>query len=567
MSYSTGLALAPKITISDYNDNLLYAYESSQVVPVSPRQDFFPETGEGHVGVNDDHGYFSFMFEDVDKNFINNTAKADSKIPQQSNVQLYLGRTPALLNRWFNGKVFRTHMIRSETNVLYQFVFCLGWGIRTTERVAQLRRFQDKLVDGVTVDATDGKTSGTELYKSLFRDTDHYIYRSLPKETEIEAAGFSEVAQLQINFADIQDVFQTWTHIQSRLAGGMGAYFGIDQDRKTYLRFPNVSDSGFLITNDTQSLLTQNWNQNKLGYLQEKFGWYESTERSGYNLLHAYGAAKDELDINQAAANAAFDMSTFWIANPLIPNQEVLQKIALKVRKRGTPQDDILIRIVGATAQASGSPKITDQKKAITITKERLQQLDSVFSSYLEIPFEWIKLQPQDLYFVVVPKYGSVANTILFDYNTGAVANSYYDSSNGTSWTTRTGGQVPAFVMRTYPTRAVNLSLFASRSYRQNGNKVRERAIPLRDLQSVDSARSMLIGLAPLYTKPRRVYTDLKVTAPDLPPPVAKYVRLIDNFTGLDQNVNLIGYDFTMDAHESDNLGVRELKLNFEAFE
>jgi len=166
MVYDSSLPLQPIIIITN-NDGVEVARYEGEDVAVSPIQDFFPMSLEMHMGINSDHGYCSFMFNDSMQNFVDGTTQVNSTLQQQYNVQVYLGKNSGNTERWFYGKIFRTHILRPETDVMLQLVYCIGWGVRGVDRMSNIDHFQDRFNKSGTVLNADIGESGSPVTLTL----------------------------------------------------------------------------------------------------------------------------------------------------------------------------------------------------------------------------------------------------------------------------------------------------------------------------------------------------------------------------------------------------------------
>ena len=239
-NYDTN-GLAPRLLIYDTDDELRYTFETAQIAG-APKIEFNLRALHLHLGVNDNAGSLSLLIENN-----NNTIM----IGQQWSVQLYLGKDSANLNRWFYGKVLEVQTIHGGTGVRQLRVNCAGWGIKTNYRYTNIKRFQDKTADGVTLDATDSTAKVSEIVKDIVQDTDHYMDQGLTTESEIIVTGVDDI---DIKLADFQLSGQTWGSALSQLAAYGNAYWGIDGNRDLFLHQTCASDSGLLFTNDLDGL-------------------------------------------------------------------------------------------------------------------------------------------------------------------------------------------------------------------------------------------------------------------------------------------------------------------------
>jgi len=321
-------------------------------------QDFDLNSGVGHLGVNDDQGQLTLTIWDNANLLVTADGNRSPRIKGHWDVQLYLGKNGGEMQRWFYGKVLEVEVFRDKANLQELRVVVGGWGVRTMDRVTSIRRFQDKLANGIDLDETDNDAKVSELFKDIFEDTDHHPYRGLPKETSISV----HPHEIDLKLADLVELAQTWSHVISRLAGFAGAFHFIDCDRQAHLHQILSKDSGFLFTNDLSTLSpAQNWDSNLLGIIKrDTLSWKNSNINAGYSVLHGVGATVDEKDQDLTSAeDAVFDMSTKHIAVEFQPTQSSLSKIALKLRKFGDPLaiGDAFIKIVPLTASgASNAP-------------------------------------------------------------------------------------------------------------------------------------------------------------------------------------------------------------------
>jgi hypothetical protein len=119
-------------------------------------------------------------------------------------------------------------------------------------------------------------------------------------------------------------------------------------------------------------------------------------------------------------------------------------------------------------------------------------------------------------------------------------------------------------VFRSYPARSINFTLINTDAYRRIG--IREKPIPFRDIPSITGARQFLLQIGNALAKQKRSYSKINIYTPYSFLPVGQYVRFIDKMTGLDTNLDVIGYDMTMDADNESNLGVKTISVTLEDF-
>jgi len=686
--YGVDKPSACTLIISDINDNILYMYESPDVAQIagSPRQDFQLGQAIGHKGIIDDHGTLALLIHDPNKTLINVgqslgglNSKVEGKLQNQYNVQLLVGRDYSTLSRIFYGRIYRSHVRRPETGVMQIYLYCVGWGVRATERVSNMTRFQRTLSDGLTMDATDQSTYASQIANDIFNKTDHYPYSSLPTESEIVNAGTGAIDTIADAFPDYQNSFQTWAQMMSRLATAVGGIYTVDSDRKLNFRTYNTKDSGFLFTNDLSSQLTLQWNQSKIAYIIGALEWWDTTEKSGFSVLHAFGLNHNVQDQNNGLiGNASYDLSQKYLAIPFVPTQSLLGQIALNMKKDAgltSASGDLTVQVVG---DKNGAPNPTDVKLTLKIPFAWLTALSSSQTSWIspQMPPQLISLSLASptanaiQYWILLWQYGTTGNTVYPTYATvtawssglawtvgmlasysgstyictvainpsntapntdtshfqvlasavypaWVTANLYttgqlvsYGGSNyqciknldiadysttppnaTAFWTTYTpsyptinyqdsptGGNnnlgvpltytwtnhVGQFLFRTYVATPIHLACINTRAYQKY--KVREKAIAVRSGMSLLQCRMALQGISEVLGRTKRIYNTIEVTNPVYIPPTGQYATVIDIFTGLKVTPDITGLDYTIDADQVSNLGIRTLKITLEEF-
>ncbi len=533
--------LSPKVLIYNLDNVLQYTYETSAVAS-SPTQDFNLRGLSIHMGLNDDYGNAVLLIDDPSNTLIDTDIFKSPKIKRQWNIQIYLGKSSSTLNRWFYGKVYEVEVARPTSNYTQLVVKCVGWGIRLKERMTMIKRFQDKTSDGLQLDSTDSDAKVSELAKDIIQDTDHLVYTPLGLESEITV---NNVDDIDIKIADFQHNPTTFASALSDLAGDSNAIYHVDADRNLTFRNSTANDSGFLFSSDVDSIDTQNWNVNKLGIIQKQdYSYSDSTGDSGYSFLQGIGTHIINKDLDYTSGNAEYTASN-WIAIPITPTQNNIAKVAISMKKTGTPT------LVGefsiCSKDGSGNPNKNSIKKQARLAKESLQTLGSVFG-YREIAFDNIATNANELVYLIIKKNSS----IVLEYQSGT--GTYYDSSDGDTWTQRTG----QFKFRTYSANNIILTLENTVAKRRFG--IREKSVTFPTAQD-DTAREALIGMSEILSKEKRMYSDIVISPTTSVIPVGKWARFQDKHTGLDTKVEIASVDLSMVASDDSVMGANQLTL------
>jgi len=548
--------LAPQIIIKDLDGIEKFRFENANILPAGTR-DFDLRAWAIETGVNANQGFAALRIQDNDANLLDATSKELlSKIKNQWEIQIFLGKTSALLQRWFYGKIMEVGVVDKSPGELEHRIFCGGWGVRTVDRISNIQRFQKKQTDGITLDKTDTAAKASEIFKDIFEDTDHLLVRSLGTEPEITAAP----ADINIKIADFQEQFQTWAHMMAHIAANIAGYCYIDPDRNAKLNQALTVDSGMLFIDNDTNLVGQNWDNKRIGYIRNaSFEVKTSSIEAAISILHLFGAQDEILDINNdPAVNAVFDMSTKHVAIQITPTQGKLQRIAVKLRRVGLPGanfGDAFMKIV--PAESGGAPRDEDSAKRVRIPAEKLDALLTGSGTFIEISFEKARISTNRTWFIIFDKYGDATHHVGMEYLTGSGV--YYDSDNGTTWTVQVGD----FAHRTYPSLATNLIWLNTAGLRKFG--VRERPIPIRDINSLSAARSLAIGLSSVMAKERRIMPPIVVTAPTDRIIPGQWARIITN-RGMDMRADIISMSIAGDAQTEQALGATETTITLEAY-
>jgi len=541
--------------------NADYVYQSGEI-DASPRQDFKLATGGLHGGINDDPGSFVFTIDDPGNTLTDTKGRRAAIFGRQWDVQLYLGKSSADLNRWFYGKIMDTDVVRPDTNLQQIRVICSGWGERFKNRMTNIKRFQDKLADGLALDATDNDAKVSELFKDIVEDTDHYIDQGLVLEPDITVTG---VQDIDIKLADFQQTGQTWSSAMSQLAACANAYWGIDQNKDVFLTEPGTLDSGFLFTNDLAGLIAQGWNAKKIGYLErEPVTFTDSVFSTAFSHIHGLGANTQTLTVDTTdTPNGDFSMNGSWIAIPFTPTHKNIAKIALSLLKTGTPASgEATFWVSGNNGATPAAPNFSDIRGKGTLAQTKLIELDAVTPEWIEIGFDnraGISVEPNIVHFLIIKRYGSVSHDFDIQWNTAGTGD-YYTSTDGDIWSVVTSQN--RFLYRIYSNNPINLTLEDPQARNKWGT--REFIFSFRQSVQEETAIEALFAASNVLSKERRIYSDLVVSPVTDKIPLGKFCRIQDSLTGLDTFADIVAYDLSFNSYDTTSVGARKITLKLE---
>ena len=550
--------LSPKIIITDRTGTEKYRYETSvTTASVSPQQDFTLSELQIHNGINSDYGYAVIKIDDKDNLLTDTTSKLrDSKIERQCDIQIYLGKSQPLLQRYFYGKIYDVDIQRPFTNRQTLVITCIGWGVTLRDRITNIKRFQGKTADGVTVDSTNTTTKVSELVKQVVTDNDHQADHGLNNnDLGITTTGVQEV---DIKLPDLQKNFATYATVLSELSSSGNVMYGVDADRDLFLRDPNSVDSGFLFTNDLSVDTAQNWDSSRIGYLiNASQSWRDSSYDGAYSFLHGLGANSVKIDTSKVGSeNATRASNVSWIGIPFTPTTDNIAKIALRLAKTGTPTSPATIQITGIDT-SDNKPKVSNLRKSLVLDSQRIQGLTTT-GAWEEISLdEKINVEPNTPLMIVINQYGSSSNNFTLDYQTGT--GTFYTSSDGDTWSSATG----SFSFRDYSQKALHIILENTRAKAKYG--VREKVVNFNAGQEEGSAREALINAGEVLGLERRHYSQVTVSTPTLRIPLGQFCRVVDSKTGLNVKASIISMDIQMSARSGEtSIGADQVILGLE---
>ena len=550
--------LSPKIIITDRTGTEKYRYETTvTTASVSPQQDFTLSELQIHSGINSDYGYAVIKIDDKDNLLTDTTSKLrDSKIERQWDIQIYLGKSQPLLQRYFYGKIYDVDIQRPFTNRQTLVITCIGWGVTLRDRITNIKRFQGKTADGLTVDSTNTTTKISELVKQVVTDNDHQADHGLTNDDlGITTTGVQEV---DVKLPDLQKNFATYATVLSELSSSGNVMYGVDPDRDLFLRDPNSVDSGFLFTNDLSSSVSENWDSSRIGYLiNASQSWRDSSYDGAYSFLHGLGSNSVKIDASKVGSeNATRASNVSWIGIPFTPTTDNIGKIALKIAKTGTPTSPATIQITGIDT-GTNKPKVDNLRKSLVLDSQRIQGL-TASGAWEEISLdEKINVEPNTPLMIVVNQYGDGSDNFTLDYQTGT--GTFYTSSDGETWSSATG----SFSFRDYSQKALHIILENTRAKAKYG--VREKVVNFNAGQEEGSAREALINAGEVLGLERRHYSQVTVSTPTLRIPLGQFCRVVDSKTGLNVKASIISMDIQMSSRSGEtSIGADQVILGLE---
>lgn len=524
-----GSGLRPKIIIKDLDGATQYTFDSD----TGATQDFTLEAWGLSGGLNSNWGGFAFVIYDPNLNLIDTTVRKKSKIKHRWTIELYLKKDGGSYNLWFKGYVESSNVITANNQFNRQRIFAVGQGIILAERQTDIRKYQEKLSNGIDLDSADTTVKTSEIVKNLIQNTDHLSHAGLT------STGFtvSGVEDIDIKLPDFQKFNSSIAQAIEELANVSACYYGVDPSGDLFFRRRDGNFSGYLVTNDVDSIKAENWDVQKIMYLKKFPNSYEdSILDSGFSLFHAYPVVRHEIDQENTSANATLNLSSFHYAVKLVPQTDTISKIALYMTKTGTLTSDLTVSIIGS--DVSGNPEEVDLRKRVDIRGAKLQnELGS--GKWFEISMDNLTVTPLETLWIKIDKYADATNYPSLHYQTGSGV--YYDSTDGTSWTVRTGNaKIRDYFGKTV--RVIGENTTARHSF-----GIREVVVPTNDFPDKETAIKALGGYMETKGKFRRIHQNILTSTPETLFDIGKSIRIIDKNNSIDFYANLISFDMSSD--------------------
>lgn len=318
---------------------------------------------------NDNYGLLGVLIEDFNGALLDFTSnRRAGLIKPQYRVELWLGKTSYGMQRWFNGVIVDSNIIRPQTNDERVSLDCIGTGLILKERLTIMQVNQDKKPDGILLDDVDNKTRLDKLIEKLITDKSHQIDENMPLITSIKVdltENGVDPETLNIKVANVNERFTSYASFISRVAGVANADWYVNADNRLIVRDGNIYDSGVLATNNLTGIDAQGWDSKKLAYIvNQPLSWKDTSIEGMWSWIHGAGHFVPIKEFAQEQTpDATDDMINEWLAIPTNNKSDNIFKIALRMSKTGTPQSGHAeIRLVGGDGSgefAQGSVNLT----------------------------------------------------------------------------------------------------------------------------------------------------------------------------------------------------------------
>ena len=561
--------LQPQIKIYDWEGNLAYTYEHSQI-SASPTQDFGLFAWDVSQGIGTNFGKCSLGIIDHENLLTDLTSsRRPTSIRNEYTVEIALGKSVATLGtKRFVGRIQEGSISRLPKQQ-YITLFATGLGTLLPLRHTKIAFEQTKdSTDPLAFDDTDSNAKASELVKDIIEDSENYL---TPQESLIPF-GTAGIEDIDVKIANFDKRPATPMDVAINELNNMsGADWGIDYSTNdVWMRYPGSASSGFLITNDLSSTLTQNWDPDKIGVIVKRARSYtDSTVGYATPFMFGMGALDPVSDIDNSLSDAAQDLSAAYVAVEYTANQDNVWIFAPWLDTTGTPSKDLIVSLIAS--DINGVPDPTNVAQTRVISKERLQAITGT-GQYLQIEFDRVAVAPKTKMFFYFEKYGDATNFVDLDYQASGAASEIWTSSDGTTWNDPFSGGFGKLTadakMRVYSAKAIQINYVNTALAKKFGNVTypKELVMPTPNIHK-NLVIDMFSGISQVRSRQNRLYDPITIYPPTDPIPLGKTVRYVDRYNGLDVNVDVQSYSLSGNVNTLENNGANRMTLDIrEAF-
>ena len=549
MSFPTGYdasALLPAIIVRNFDNDIIGFFSTNDSISADTAPQLGIVGGTLSVGVNGDHGTFTFILRDDDFSFTDlDNPYRPCKLKTGYEVDLRFGKQGDVIQKWFTGIINNVKNI-SQTNTNVWEITCFGWGSLIASRYSSLIRTQKRAADGITPDDTDESTHISELFKDLIEDTDHFTVPGLGTLP----ITLGEIEDIPIALSDYKKNFVTVGSELNELAQMAGGFFTVNADKQISLLKRNSKSSGLLISNDIKNpgVITNNWPRNKLAFIQDQAVIRDdSIKDSGFTILHGVGSQRKTIDHSQPLSNNSITLGAPH-SFPFSPQKDNISQVSIKLtRTNALPiSENFVISIIGANNDAS--PNKDDIRETKIIPFSLLEKLLIAGSRLIDIPFDKIPVTHGENLFLYIPP---TSFNLSIDYQTGTGV--YYR---------RDDQFVGAATFTTYQSKTTRIT--GQNTVTKKNYRPKEGIITLPDNPDESTVRKVFESILDQKSRITSNFNPIKITPPDTPPLIGQTLRLIDVQKDFDREVSIVGYSISFNAYDESALGAYEMTINLQ---
>ena len=550
MSFPTGYdpsALLPAIIVRDFDNDVIGFFSANPNISNDTAPQLEISGASLNVGINGDHGTFTFIFRDDDFSLTDlEHPYRPCKLRTGYEVEFRLGKPQSAAQKWFTGIINNVKNI-SQTNTNVWEITCFGWGSLIASRYSSMIRTQQRQADGITPDDDDETTHISELFKDLLTDKDHLTVPGL----DLLPITVGEIEDIPIALSDFKKNFVTIGSELNELAQMAGCFFHVNADKEITLTKRNSKSSGLLISNDIKNpdVITANWPRDKLAFIRDQvIARDDSIKDSGFTILHGVGSQRKNVDHTQPLSNNTLTFGADYYF-PFFPQKDNISQVSIKLtRLNALPiSENFIISIIGSNDD--GTPNKDDIREVKILPFSLLEKLLTPGSRLIDIPFDKIPVTHGEKLFLVIPIM--TPGNLSCDYQTGT--GQYYR---------RDDLFVGAATFTTYSSKTTRIT--GQNTVTKKNFRPKEGIITLPDNPDEGTVRKIFESILDAKSKVTSNFNPIRITPPDEPIKIGQTLRLIDVQKDFDREVSLVGYSMSFNAYDVSALGVYEMTINLQ---
>ena len=550
MSFPTGYdpsALLPAIIVKDFDGDVIGFFSNHNSLSNDTAPQLGMAGGTLSVGVNGDHGTFTFIIRDDDFSFTDlNNPYRPCKLKTGYEVDLRFGKQGNALEKWFTGIINNVKNI-SQTNTNVWEITAFGWGSLIASRYSSMIRTQQRQADGITPDDDDETTHISELFKDLITDKDHLTVPNL----DLLPITIGEIEDIPIALSDFKKNFVTIGSELNELAQMAGCFFYVNADKQITLLKRNSKSSGLLVTNDIKNphVITANWPRDNLAFIKDQIITRDdSIKDSGFTMLHGIGSQRQTVDYSWTVSNNSLLLSGGNHAFPFQALKDNISQVSIKLSRTDVLPllENFIVSIIGRNDDTT--PNADDIRETKIVPFSLLEKLLTPGSRYIDIVFDKIPITPVERLFLYIPE---TTSRLSMDYST-FVGKYYIDGAEF----------VGSAVFKTYSSKTTRIT--GQNTTTRKLYRPKEGIITLPDNPDESTVRKVFESILDAKSGITSNFNPIRITPPDTPPQIGQTLRLIDVQKDFDREVSIVGYTISFNAYDESALGAYEMTINLQ---
>ena len=414
---------------------------------------------------------------------------------------------------------------------------------------------QKLTADGTVYDVNDASSKASELFKRVLTDKSLLVVKANMPDFDTSLVDDSPVI-----IQELLKNYETVASILSEIANYADCVYGITPDRKAFMHSRGSKDSGFLVTNDTESPTrrTRNWDKDKFMLILDGSPSYKDSILNGaYSHILGLGAQRLVKHYESLTSNAIRSLNNNAMAFLVTDNEVNIRKVIVAMSRNGDIDAPLIARAVGIAED--GTPALDDIRRVMRIEADTINN-SLTNTGWLQFILNPANEAPVSGYYLVIDKYaGNGDLSIEYDVNG---AGGFYSYDEQTKTWTQIGGNIKRQVYTSYSINIIGQNTTAIKKFKH----LKETVIPMYDLPDEASALTGMEALLNTLSHERRLFEPIICSAPTDMPPMGQTLRVYDIHNGLDVSAIMVGFSITGDSDTVENRGATKMTVYLEDY-